>query len=202
MDPSSSGINVQLLLLWRRTIKGQAHILPTVHSPGICLTPDTFHSDSTSCPTRAARPLETFHQSLFFFFTRKTWKSPKQQQPWVLQPLLTDIIHAATELYSHHACIKHTLQNQLQFNASIKTIITGSFFFVPLTSAPSNPHIGQRAWWGMAGWGIRVPVRRTCYPKALEELYSRRSQTIISQTHHAYVRMRLSTSVTPHKQLA
>lgn len=51
-------------VILRRTIKGHTHILSAVHRTSICLTPDTFHSNSASCPMCAARLLENLHLSL------------------------------------------------------------------------------------------------------------------------------------------
>lgn len=82
------------------------------------------------------------------------------------------------------------------------------FCLVPLTSDDTNLHVGQRVSMGGGQQGVGGGVmgwqaeykggRKTLgYHKAFEKLYNPRGQTIISQTLHAYVIMRLSTSYTP-----
>lgn len=183
----------------RRT---HTHILSTVHWTSICLTPDTFHSDSASCPTRAAPLLETFHRSLFSQNMEKSQTAAAMRSQSSAQEVLQFIT-------LHWTKISPCIQTQTAETAAIQCNHLNYYqrvFFVlcpwPLPLLILTLGRGHDGGWQARR--IRVPVRRDlspCYPKALEELYSPRSQTIISQTLHAYVPMRLSTSVTPHEQL-
>lgn len=53
MDLRSLAIHVPATVILRRTIKWQPTSCPLSFEQSICLTPDTFHSDSASCHTRA-----------------------------------------------------------------------------------------------------------------------------------------------------
>lgn len=169
-----------LLFTLRRTIKGEESILSTVHSTSICPTPDTFHSDSASCSARAATPPRTF--KLVAAATMPHFSQYKQEFSLICPRDMCTFFCMDTRPNSHDA-------RQPTFSR------VGVFFLVPLTSDPGNPHVGQRTFYGGDGMlRIRLSARKTLsYPKALEKLYSTQSQTIISQTLHAYVVMRLST---------
>lgn len=97
-------------------------------------------------------------------------------------------------------CQTRALSQLLTAETADLLLLGRCFLFVPLTSDPANLHAGHsgRGGWGVGGGGrIMASVRNTLsYPKALEKLSG---QTIISLMLHAYVVMRLSTSLTPPK---
>lgn len=135
-----------------RTIKGHVYFLPTVRWTGICLTYDTFHSDSASCPTRAALLFEPFYHS----FQPKTWENPK----WTCKQCVDkargttyDVIQPKTILVNIIRFMEG--QHHFKYNFLLAYKQTNCWLFVsgPLTSPPCNTPFGQGAWWGVAGRG-------------------------------------------------